>query len=776
MQRRLVLASLVFSFIPTMTSPAWGADLSIKPGDQRVMVDIRNAAQLQTLLDMDLDIHSHEFGVGPIDVHVSIAERKRLEAAGLSYSVINPDMMKTDQEEKAAYQRYLQRAQRGLATPFDSYLPLADMITFINNLAAARPDLCEVIDIGNSLEGRDIWVLHITGTGADPKPGVFYHGLQHSREWITGPTVLYLADYLVNNYDTDTCIRELVNTTDFYLAPCVNPDGYNYTWTTTRLWRKNRRNNGNGTFGVDLNRNWGYQWGFDNSGSSNVPSNETYRGTAPFSEPETQVLRDFINAHPNIRAYMDYHSYSQLILWPYGYANVLAPEPDRSKFDFVGGRMQELIQGVHGRAYVPGPIWSTIYPANGGSADWVYGSAGRYGFSIELRGPESDPNGFQLPAAEIIPNCEENLPAILFLSRWASQGLTLDVPGGTPPSIQDGQPATLTFQVADAQETYAAGTATGYYRLSPSDPFTSVAASALGGGLFSVTIPGAPCGSTVEAYFTAQGSGGYLAKYPCDAPTSLISMSVIHQELDFADDLEANLGWTVGDTGDNATTGVWVRVNPVGTAAQPEDDHTGAPGVTCWVTGQGAVGGGLGDNDVDAGKTTLKTPVHDLSGQTDPVIGYWRWYSNSTGGDPNADVFKVDISNNNGGSWVNVETVGPAGSGTGGGWIYHEFHVSNFVAPTSQVLLRFVAADLSTGSLIEAAVDDFAIFELGCLCGTFPGDADGSGVLDGNDINAFAGSMTNSPFYTPCCDLAAPFTAPLDDADLDALVELLLAQ
>jgi hypothetical protein len=168
----------------------------------------------------------------------------------------------------------------------------------------------------------------------------------------------------------------------------------------------------------------------------------------------------------------------------------------------------------------------------------------------------------------------------------------------------------------------------------------------------------------------------------------------------------------VGDVGDDASTGLWTHGDPVGTAAQPENDHSPA-GSNCWFTGQGVVGGGLGDNDIDGGKTTLISPALDLSAG-DAVISYWRWSSNTTGAEPNADVFVVDVRNGPAAPWVNVEVVGPAGDGTSGGWVQHEFVAGDFVAPTGAVQLRFVASDEGGGSLVEAAVDDLRITRLLC--------------------------------------------------------------
>jgi hypothetical protein len=180
--------------------------------------------------------------------------------------------------------------------------------------------------------------------------------------------------------------------------------------------------------------------------------------------------------------------------------------------------------------------------------------------------------------------------------------------------------------------------------------------------------------------------------------------------------METAASWVGGVGGDTATTGQWVRVNPNGTAAQPEDDHTPS-GTMAWITGQNATGD-LGGGDVDGGFTTLLTPTFDLGAMENPVISYWRWYSNDQGGNPNEDVFRVDITFN-GSSWTNVETVGPAGPGTSGGWIFHSFNVKDFGTPSSQVRLRFVAADLGGGSIVEAAVDDFDVHELECTAACF---------------------------------------------------------
>ncbi|MEE8142510.1 MAG: hypothetical protein V3T77_05375, partial [Planctomycetota bacterium] len=272
--------------------------------------------------------------------------------------------------------------------------------------------------------------------------------------------------------------------------------------------------------------------------------------------------------------------------------------------------------------------------------------------------------------------------------------------------------------ILDGGETAVPGSATLHYRSDPMEPFSTAPMNHLGGVNYVATLPAAACGDAPDFYFSAQGDGGTTVFNPISAPQDFYSSVVGMDKVFFTDDLETDQGWSVGDVGDSATTGTWVRINPNGTAAQPEDDHTPDSGQFCWVTGQGSVGGSIGENDVDGGKTTLKTPIIDLEGE-DATIAYWRWYSNDEGSAPGSDVFVVDISNNGGGTWVTAEIVGPGGSQASGEWFFHEFTVSEFVTPTDQIMLRFVASDEGTGSIVEAAVDDFQFSRFECPCEQF---------------------------------------------------------
>ncbi len=224
----------------------------------------------------------------------------------------------------------------------------------------------------------------------------------------------------------------------------------------------------------------------------------------------------------------------------------------------------------------------------------------------------------------------------------------------------------------------------------------------------------------------------------------------------------------LGVPGDTATTGAWVRANPVGSDAQPEDDHSD-PGAICFVTANGPAAGGVGDADDGGGLTTLISPAFDLSDADSATVSYWRWYSNNAGAAPGADVFRVDISNNNGGSWVNAETVGPTGSGTTGGWVSASFDVGSLITMTSQMRVRFIAEDADSGSIVEAAVDDFLVEVHSCVDVTppCPGDVSGpGGVPDGavnvDDLNAILGSWNS----------AVGIGSPLDLAGNDGVINV----
>ncbi|MHC5209167.1 MAG: M36 family metallopeptidase [Planctomycetota bacterium] len=290
--------------------------------------------------------------------------------------------------------------------------------------------------------------------------------------------------------------------------------------------------------------------------------------------------------------------------------------------------------------------------------------------------------------------------------------ILFDFPLGKPDQLAPGATTTVAVELSSlGGDTPTPGTGMLHTSVN-GGVFASTPMTPTGVDTYDAILPALSCFDTLDWYVSTGSTAGVVTE-PSTAPAESFSSQVYTGVATLLDDtVEVSGSWSVGDTGDDATTGIWEHGDPVGTAAQPEDDHTPS-GSNCFFTGQGLPGGGLGDNDIDGGKTTLISPAIDLS-SGDALIGYWRWYSNTTGAEPNADVFVVDVRDGPASPWVNVETVGPTGADTSGGWVHHEFAVSDFIVPTDNVQLRFVASDENGGSLVEAAVDDLTVTRLLC--------------------------------------------------------------
>lgn len=325
----------------------------------------------------------------------------------------------------------------------------------------------------------------------------------------------------------------------------------------------------------------------------------------------------------------------------------------------------------------------------------------------------------------------------LFVWREGAAGLAFDFPAGVPERL-DPQGGALLFRVEPVGTTLVPGSVQLHY--STGGAFASVAATALGNDEFSATLPGFACGQRVDFHVSALGADGITWSDPPAAPTQVHLARATYTETSvFVDALESASGWLPNAPGDTATAGRWTRVDPVGTDAQSEDDHS-VPGSQCWVTGQGSPGGAVGDADLDGGVTTLRSPVFDASGLSDPRLSYWRWWSNRQNIFAIDDSFRVDLSNDGGASWVNVETLGPSHVDGLGGWIRHELRIADFVAPTAAMQLRFRAEDIGVGSIVEAAVDDLELFDPDCVPVAIAGLTPSSGPFDGGGIVTITGS------------------------------------
>ncbi|MFI5221330.1 MAG: M14 family metallopeptidase, partial [Bacteroidia bacterium] len=325
-----------------------------------------------------------EFSAKEIDI---------IRTKGFKYDILIDDMesyylKRNEQDQKQLNKTQIKKNENpasALTYPTPSNFTLGSMggfytyseaLTHLDNMVSKWPNLVKMripIDTFHSLEGRPIYWMRISNNpNVDQmnKPQILFTALHHAREPASLSQLIMFMYYLLENYTINSEIKYFVDNTEIYFVPIVNPDGYIYNQTTNPngggMWRKNKRVLNGVLAGVDLNRNYGNNWGYDNIGSSNNSSMETFRGMAPFSEPETQAMRAFCNAH-QFKIAVNYHTYGNDLIYPYGYiANHFTP--DSNYFSNLAAYMTEE------NNYVFGTVNQTLgYLTNGDSDDWMYG-------------------------------------------------------------------------------------------------------------------------------------------------------------------------------------------------------------------------------------------------------------------------------------------------------------------------------------------------------------------------------------------------------------------
>lgn len=587
------------------------------------------------------------------------------------------------------------------------YFTLAEVEALLDGFAANHPTICSAkFSIGQSGEGRDIWAVKVSDSHAldEAEPEVRFDALHHAREPVGIHATLYFLDWLLENYGSDPLATHLVDEREIWFLPVVNPDGYEWNRANSPngggMWRKNRRDNGNGTFGVDLNRNYSYQWGYDNSGSSGNSSSETYRGPSPASEPETQAMEAFI-ASRDFQTSISTHTYSNLWLFPWGY-DCFDP-PQRAAFDAIAERYTEE------NGYVHGTICQALYSANGNTVDFDHGVHGTWSGTVEIGG---DGDGFWPPATRIVPLIEENLRGFQRIALYAGAGLESDdwalveSSGDGDGWSEPGEEFDLALQLANVGTLATTSNATVTLTSGGADvvvldgfhDFGVLAAFGqtdnLAAPLRVQIAPGAALGQRI----TVTADLAYDGFVESHTFALLIGEPVTVD----GDDLESDFGWTLGDAGDNAVNGRFELADPQqttsgGNTAQPADDHS-ASGVFCLVT-DGRAGSSAGTYDLDSGRTTAYSPQFDLEDATAPLVSYWRWFTDLTTAD---DTFLVSISADGGATWSDIEAL----AGNHNSWQQVTFDPAAYVPLTDRMQLRFRAADDPNNSLAEALVDD----------------------------------------------------------------------
>ncbi|MFF7392200.1 M14 family metallopeptidase [Streptomyces scabiei] len=301
------------------------------------------------------------------------------------------------------------------------YHNYAEMTNEINSVVAANSSIASQRVIGTSYQGRNIVAIKISdNVGTDEaEPEVLFTHHQHAREHLTVEMALYLLNELTSDYGTDSRVTNMVNNREIWIIPDINPDGGEYDVATGsyRSWRKNRQpNSGSSAVGTDLNRNWNYRWGCC-GGSSGSTSSDTYRGTAAESAPEVKVVANFVRSRvvggvQQIKTGIDFHTYSELVLWPFGYTTADTATgmtaDDRNAFATVGGKM------AASNGYTPEQS-SDLYITDGSIDDWLWGNQKIFGYTFEMYPGSASGGGFYPPDEVIARETARNRDAVLQL-------------------------------------------------------------------------------------------------------------------------------------------------------------------------------------------------------------------------------------------------------------------------------------------------------------------------------------------------------------------------
>ena len=426
MHVRNVLAA--FATLATLT---WAVTPASAANEKTSQILLQKLTKPQYLDMLRLGLDIVQAGNGEYHILAKPADLQSLGALGIPFQVEEPDV------EAFYASRYQAAVSMG---GFRTY---SQIVAYLDTLTLLYPAICSPkFSIGNSIQGRPQWVVKISSSPAmdNGTPEVFYNSLIHAREPAGAAALLNIMSYLLSNYGTDALATSIVNTRQLYFLPVFNPDGYAYNEQTnpsgSGMWRKNRRFN-NPSYGVDLNRNWGFDWGYDDYGSSPSANSEVYRGTGPFSEIETQNVSSFIQAHHFVIC-ENFHTYSNLVLWPYGQDRIYTAKDDF--FRNLGDSMTKF------NGYTPEVSW-TLYPTNGAADDWMWGDTISKKRIISVTteiGGSGD--GFWPPVSRIPALIAENLMPNLFLAKIADNPYIIGPPD--PPSIATPDSAGSAFHVS----------------------------------------------------------------------------------------------------------------------------------------------------------------------------------------------------------------------------------------------------------------------------------------------------------------------------------------
>ncbi len=657
---------------------------------KKVKIYINSMSDVQFLQQAGLEFdHASITKDQGLIVFLDDEEFSKLQMTNYNYDVLIDDWMQyynsrpqLTEQEKQNFIRQSRENYNVSGFGFGSmggFYTLAEVTAELDSMRMLYPNLItEKVSIGNSVEGRPTYMVKISDNPDvnEDEPEVLFTALHHAREPEGMMQLIYFMYYLLENYSTDASVKYLVDHREIYCIPVVNPDGYEYNHQMTPnggyMWRKNKQdNNGNGTFqesydGIDLNRNYGpyAYWNASNGGSSTYPGDETYRGEAPFSAPETANLRDFLSAH-NIKCELNYHTFGNYLIYPYGALSM--ETPDSAIFREYSSDMTAY------NGYFAGlDIQAVGYSTRGNSDDYAYDgdTAATHG-KIFAMTPEVGSTGFWPLQSEIFPLAEENLMPNLYYTWAAGEFIKLDHPNYSQQYFNPGDVVEMTPSFRN--KGLSAGTDIEINLSSLSSyavvnngtaNFTSIPArsTVTVSSPLSFTIDGsAPAEENIKLLATVS-TAGVVMTYDT---LSIIVGVPTYAFVDSTND--PNSLWTI-----------------TATPSYPKWEST----TTSYISAPNSYTDSKNGNYLDDATVTMTlTNSLDLSSLTNPRLSYWtKWDIEN-----NWDYGQVKISTNGGSGWTPLEgmytnpgtgTFQPPGQplydGAQTSWVKEEILLSSF--------------------------------------------------------------------------------------------------
>ncbi|XP_027731781.1 mast cell carboxypeptidase A [Vombatus ursinus] len=385
--------------------------LRVRPQDEKQVSIIKHLADTY-LLDFWHPSSAHDV-IPKMDVDFHVGEdqfqhiQDTLEKNDMQYEVLIYDLQEEIEKQFDVKDDFPGRHS------YSKYNDWSKIAAWTQLMTEKRPELISHIEIGKTGENNPMYVLKV-GKKSGQRRVIFMDCGIHAREWISPAFCQWFVYQAAKTYGKNKIMTKLLDRMNFYVLPVFNVDGYIWSWTKDRMWRKNRAKTSNpNCIGIDLNRNFNASW--DSQLGTNNPCCEIYKGKAPESEKETKAVVNFIRSHiDSIEAYVSIHAFSQMLLFPYGYTEV--PVPNNEELYKISRIATESLATLYETQYVYGPIATTIYPTSGSSVDWAYDMGIKRSFAFELR--DKGRYGFLLPESQIKATCKETMLAVKSIAKY----------------------------------------------------------------------------------------------------------------------------------------------------------------------------------------------------------------------------------------------------------------------------------------------------------------------------------------------------------------------